>query len=320
MKDEVSYVKGVLKHTIQEKQEHQKTISYSQFSMYQKCQRHWKLRYIDKNRDDLPNINLLFGTAMHEVLQTYLYEIYEGIGPGRADKMDLYGMLKQAMANEYVNLMERTGGEIFTEQSEMEEFYKDGVAILEFVRKNRRKYFSTNGYELIAIEMPIFMRASEHNENVYMNGFVDVILRNKITNKYIIYDIKTSTNGWNKWMKADKTKTSQLVIYKKYFAEQIGCDIKDIDVQYFIVRRKIPEDSMYPIRPVSEFSPSSGKPTINKVMTDVDSFVKSAFNEDGTHNTERNYLAIGGKGLKHCKYCPFKDNEELCPKTDRIRE
>jgi hypothetical protein len=55
-------------------------------------------------------------------------------------------------------------------------------------------------------------------------------------------------------------------------------------------------------------------------MTDVDSFVKSAFNEDGTHNTDREYLAIGGKGLKNCKWCPFKDNEELCPKSDRIRE
>ena len=77
---------------------------------------------------------------------------------------------------------------------------------------------------------------------------------------------------------------------------------------------------MYPIKPVSEFAPSSGKPTINKVMTDINSFVKSAFNADGTHNTERNYLALGGKGLKNCKWCPFKDNEELCPKSDRIKE
>jgi hypothetical protein len=319
-KEEVSYVKGILQHTVQERQEHHKTISYSQFSMYSTCPKQWELKYPKGLRDFNYSIHLLFGTAFHETLQTYLYEVYEGAGPGAADKMDLHALLREQMTKEYIKAMEEQGGEIFTDQTQMEEFYQDGVNILNYITRHRRKYFSTKGYELVAIEMPILMQASEHNDNVFMYGFVDVILRDKVSGKYIIIDIKTSTMGWNKWQKADKTKTSQLIIYKKYFAKQIGCEEKDIDVKYFIVRRKIPEDSMYPIKPVSEFSPASGKPTVNKVMTDVDSFVKNAFHPDGTHNIDRNYLAIGGKGLKHCKWCPFKDNEELCPKKERIRE
>jgi hypothetical protein len=121
-------------------------------------------------------------------------------------------------------------------------------------------------------------------------------------------------------MKADKTKTSQLLIYKKYFAEQIGCDEKQIDVKYFIVRRKIPEEAMFPIKRISEFSPASGKPSINKVMTEVNTFVSTAFNPDGTKNTNHNYLAIGGKGLKNCRWCPYATNETLCPKSNRIKE
>ena len=315
-----SYVKGVLKHTVQEKQEHHKTISYSQFSMYAKCPKQWKLRYVDKNRDDTPSIALIFGTAFHETLQSYLYEVYEGVGPGKADKMDWHQTLQKNMAKEYIAVMEERGGEVFTTQEAMEEHYRDGIAILDFIRKKRNIYFSTKGYELTAIEMPIYRQASSTNENVFMNGFVDVILYDKVANKYIVYDIKTSTNGWNKYMKADKLKTSQLLIYKKYFAEQIGCDEKQIDVKYFIVRRKIPEGAMFPIKPVSEFSPASGKPSINKVITEVDSFVSSAFNADGSYNTGRDYLPIGGKGLKNCRWCPFKDNEELCPKAERIRE
>lgn len=313
------FVKGVIRHTIQEKQEHIKTISYSQFTMFSKCPLSWKLRYIDKHRDDLPSIALLFGTAFHETLQTYLYNIYE-VGPGKADKIDLHELLRNNMAKEYTNLMEQTGGEIFTTQAQMEEHYADGIAILDFIRKKRNVYFSTKGMELIAIEMPIYRQATEDNENVYMYGFVDVILYDKDLNKYIIIDIKTSTNGWNKWMKADKTKTSQLLIYKKYFAEQIGCDEKQIDVKYFIVRRKIPEEAMFPIRPVSEYSPASGKPSINKVMTDVNTFVRTAFNPDGSYNTDHNYLAVGGKGLKNCRWCPYANNEELCPKKERIKE
>jgi len=313
-----SWVKGILKHTIQEKQEHHKTISYSQFSMYQTCPLQWKLQYIDKVRNFMPSIHLVFGSAFHTTLQEYLKTLYN-VGPGVADKMDLHGLLRQEMGKEYTKFMVELQGEEFTDQRAMEEFYLDGIAILDYVRRHRRKYFSTRGYELTAIEMPIYHVASEANKNVFMNGFVDVILYDKIAQKYVIYDIKTSTNGWNKWMKADKKKTSQLLIYKKYFAQQIGCDVKDIDVRYFIVRRKIPEDTMYPIKPVSEFSPASGKPSVGKVASDVDSFVKHAFNEDGSYNTERDYIAIQGKAGKNCKYCDFRDDMERCPRANRMK-
>jgi hypothetical protein len=318
-KEDVGYVKGILKHTIAEKQEHHKTISYSQFSMYSTCQKQWELKYLQGHKDFQYSIHLLFGTAFHETLQTYLYNVYEN-GPGQADKMDLHGLLREQMTKEYIKAMEEQVGEVFTDQQQMEEFYQDGINILSYIKRHRRKYFSTKGYELVAIEMPIYRQASEHNPNIFMNGFVDIILRDKVSGKYIIIDIKTSTAGWNKYMKADKKKISQLIIYKKYFAQQIGCSEKDIDVQYFIVRRKIPEDSMYPIRPVSEFSPASGKPTVNKVTTDVDTFVRSAFKADGTYNTDREYIAIKGKAGKNCKWCPWKDNDEMCPKKERIVE
>ena len=44
-------------------------ISYSQLSMFSDCPQRWKLNYIDKKRISEPSIYLLFGTAMHEVLQ-----------------------------------------------------------------------------------------------------------------------------------------------------------------------------------------------------------------------------------------------------------
>ena len=44
-------------------------ISYSQLSMYGDCPLRWKLNYIDRLSIFESNIHLLFGTAMHEVLQ-----------------------------------------------------------------------------------------------------------------------------------------------------------------------------------------------------------------------------------------------------------
>ena len=207
----------------------------------------------------------------------------------------------------------------FTDKKQMQEHLDDGIAILEYLKRRRTKYFPTLDTELIAIEMPIYRRASAHNEFVYMNGFLDLTFRNTKTNKYFIKDIKTSTAGWNKHQKKDKGKISQLIIYKKYLAEQIGIDISDIDVGYFIVKRKVPEQSMYPISRVTQVEPASGKVTVKRVSEEIDEFVKDCFNPNGTYNTTKQYEARTGKANKNCLYCIFKHQDDLCPKKNRIR-
>ena len=51
-------------------------ISYSQLSMYSDCPLRWKLNYVDKLSVSESNIYLIFGTAMHTVLQKYLEIMY----------------------------------------------------------------------------------------------------------------------------------------------------------------------------------------------------------------------------------------------------
>ena len=53
-----------------------KSISYTQVSMYNECPWKWKLNYIDGLREFKGNIHTLFGSAMLEVLQTYLDVMY----------------------------------------------------------------------------------------------------------------------------------------------------------------------------------------------------------------------------------------------------
>ena len=137
------------------------------------------------------------------------------------------------------------------------------------------------------------------------------------TGRYKIYDIKTSTMGWNKYQKADKTKIAQMVLYKQFYAEQFNVDPDMIDIEYFIVRRKLPENSPYPVKRIQSFVPASGKPTRNKLTRSLN--VESGFNADGTYNTEGKFLAIAGKNNKHCKYCEFKDRPDLCAKQERIK-
>ncbi len=152
-----------------------------------------------------------------------------------------------------------------------------------------------------------------------MLGYLDIVIRDKRDNKITIIDIKTSTRGWNKYQKADKIKTSQLVLYKKYFAEQYGYDVDKIDIKYMIVKRKLIDGAMFPQKRITEFAPASGKPTRNKLAKSIESFVENSFHADGSFNLDRQYPAVAGKNNKHCKYCEFKDQPDLCPAKNRIK-
>ena len=54
-----------------------KRISYTQVSMFTQCPHRWKTNYVDKVSKREGSIHLIFGTAMHEVLQNYFTIMYE---------------------------------------------------------------------------------------------------------------------------------------------------------------------------------------------------------------------------------------------------
>ena len=306
-----------LKYNKREPLPDERKISYSQFSMYSQCPKHWELAYAKNLRTFSQSIHTVFGTAMHETLQHYLTVMYSD-SVKAADAIDIHGYLKDQMYSIYKEAVEKMG-EHFSNKFELGEFYEDGIAIIDFFKRKRSLYFSRKNEELIGIETPIYHPVNETNDKVMMLGYLDVVVRDKRTDTITIIDIKTSTRGWNKYQKADKTKTSQLVLYKKYFAEQYGFDVEDIDIKYMIVKRKLIDGAMFPQKRITEFSPASGKPTRNKLTKDIELFVDNSFNVDGSYNLNKKYPAIAGKNNKHCKWCEFKDQPDLCARAERIK-
>lgn len=311
-------MKNFLKFNVTQLEEGDMRVSYSQFSMYQACQKKWELAYVKKLRTSQPSIHTLFGSAFHETVQEWLKCLYE-VSAKSADRMDLHGTLKKKMFDMYKQQMTECG-QHFSTPKELAEFLDDGTQILEWLRKKRTGYFTTKGYELVGIELPLLVTVTESRPKVKLMGFIDLILRDVEADKLLVYDIKTSTRGWTDNDKKDSTKTAQLIIYKEYLARQYGIDVEKIDVQFFIVRRKLFEGSMFPQKRVQEFTPASGKPTRNKVLKDLYAFVESSFTPDGKYNTEREYVAVAGKQNKNCKYCEFANSEDLCPVAKRIKE
>ena len=279
-----------------------KRVSYSQYNQWVTCPYKWKLNYIDDLGKYTDSIHTLFGTSMHEVLQTYLTVMYNDTIK-MADALPLDEMLLHRMKTNYTQIMERNGGEVFCEQEDMEEFYVHGLTILEWFKKKRNMYFSKKNYELVGIEVPI---EYELPNKIKFIGYMDVVLHDTFRDRYKIIDIKTSTMGWNKWAKADKNKTDQLLLYKQFYGKQHDIPLDKIDVEYFIVKRKLYEKVEFPQRRVQTFTPANGTPSINKVMNNLNKFINESF-IDGEYNLEHTYIKQPSK--KNCRFCEFNQTE-----------
>lgn len=286
-----------------------KRISYSQFSMWTQCPYKWKLNYIDEVGEFSDNIHTLFGTSMHEVLQTYLTTMYTDTIKA-ADSLDLNDMLLTQMKENFVNTLKKNGGVEFCNQNDMGEFYQHGLTILDWFKKKRSMYFNKKGYELVGIEVPIDY---DLPTGIKFVGYIDVLIYDTVRDRYKIIDIKTSTMGWNKWMKADKNKTNQLLLYKQFYSKQNDIPLNKIDVEYFIVKRKLYENLDFPQRRVQTFIPANGTPSINKVVNELKVFIDDCF-INGQHNISKEYKKIAT--AKNCKWCEFKDKPDLCDRKN----
>ena len=275
-------------------------ISYSQLSLFSECPKHWQLNYIDKVSVFEPSIHLVFGSAMHTVLQTYLDTMYKETIKN-ADSLDMPKLLQENLSKEFLKSKEQCGKNPCT-QNQLTEFFQDGINIINFFKKNRNKYFSKK-WELLGCEFPLNV---EIKGKLRFVGFIDVIIKNIQSGKIKVIDIKTSTRGWRNYEKKNKNKTSQVLLYKYFYSQKYNIPIDTIDVEYFIVKRKLWENADFPQKRVQLFSPASGNVSTNKVMNLLDNFVNTAFDEEGK-KIIKNYEATPSKNS--CRWCEFNQTK-----------
>jgi hypothetical protein len=265
----------------------------------------WKLNYVDKLGTFQDNIYTIFGTSIHETIQAYLVCYYERTIK-EADSLPLIDIFQYRMEENYKKGMELSEEPLPVTLEEMKSFYQDGINIINEFLKRKNGYFPKKDHELLGIELDIDFNLPK---NLKFIGYMDVVIHNKKTGRVKIVDIKTSTHGWNKWQKADKNKTNQLLLYKKFFSKQRDIPEDKIDIEYLILKRKLYENMIYPQKRIQIFSPASGKPSINRVMARLEEFITDCFDESGEHN-QKDYNKI--VSTKNCKYCEFKNKPELC--------
>lgn len=271
-----------------------KRVSFSQYSTFLKCPQKWYLDYVKNLRVKDDNINTTFGTAIHHAFQTYLTSLYKE-GVGIADSLDVKKLFLDKF-NEEIKKVKDVKEEEFTD------FIFDGNDIVDTFCKsaNRLKYFPTKEYELIGIEIPLEIPIKN---NVEFVGFIDIVLKEKDKEYYRIIDFKTSSSGWNSYMKEDVSKLAQLHLYKSVYSKKFNVPLNNIEVEFFIVKRKLYENVSFPQSRIQVFKPSAGPTIIKESIKSFVEFLDYGFTPEGNYNETNQYIKVPGNGKKHCKYC-----------------
>ena len=271
-----------------------KRVSFSQYSTFLKCPHKWYLDYVKNLRVKDDNINTTFGTAIHHAFQTYLTSLYKE-GVGIADSLDVKKLFLDKF-NEEIKKVKDVKEEEFTD------FIFDGNDIIDTFCKsaNRLKYFPTKDYELVGIEIPLEIPIKN---NVEFVGFIDIVLKERDKEYYRIIDFKTSSNGWNSYMKEDVSKLAQLHLYKSVYSKKFNVPLNNIEVEFFIVKRKLYENASFPQSRIQVFKPSAGPTIIKESIKSFVEFLDYGFTQEGNYNEVNEYIKVPGKAKKNCKYC-----------------
>jgi len=251
---------------------------------------------------------MTFGTAIHETLQNYLDVMYEKSG-AEADRINLEEYFEERFRETYLKDYKSNKNVHFSDPSEMNEFFADGLEILKYFKKKRNAYFSKRGWHLVKCELPLLISPNNAYKNVLYRGYLDIVLYHEPTNTIKIIDIKTSTRGWQDKEKKNEDKQFQLILYKKFFAQQYNFPVDNIEIEFFIVKRKLFESEEFVIPRIQIFKPASGKIKMSRAEKAMNEFIEEVFTNEGKFKEE---MFIPNPSKFNCGFCPFKNDKKLC--------
>ncbi len=291
-------VKKVWESKIKQRPSKYKHISYSSLSTYNKCPKLWELQYL---RGEVPfkqNIYTCFGTAMHETIQEWLTVMYHDKVKA-ANDMNKHQLLYSNMIKAYKQGKAQNGHEHFSNQDELTKFWIDGKHILDFLQKKRGGYFSTRNMMLAGVETLLYQ---EIKPGVVFKGLVDLVFYHPNTDRWTIMDIKTSTSGWRDAQKKNPNLTAQVILYREFFAKQFGIDKDKIEVEFFIVKRRVPAEAEFASmqKRVQEFRPNAGPRKTKQIITSMNKFIDEVIDENGEY-IDKDYKCTNPFGK--CEHC-----------------
>lgn len=271
------------------KKEDKIIVSYSAFHEYTKCNHKFLIENILKLSKPGKSINMYFGIAIHESISK---SFQEGI--------DLQSRISN-FKYRFKKLMMDNMSESY-EINLLDEFTAQGINIL----KELSISSIMKAYEIVGVEKMI---DDKLYNNFFFNGFIDIVLRNKKTGKYLIIDWKTSGSPWDEELKKkDKNLISQMILYKYFYSKKYGIKIEDIDCKYVILNRL--KDNSDPEKGYGKIQNIEIDSNETEMELTLEEFAKSI--RDIYIRKKFDKSKIKDKKSSACFFCPYKDGHKLC--------
>lgn len=267
-------------------------ISFSEFSKYQECgHRHLIEKYLQLVEDE-PSIHLIFGNSIHKAIEIGIKEL--------STLEERILTFKEEFYREMHNKMKEHPDMIY-----YNDFLQQGIHIISYLStESILKKYDIIGVEFVLYE-PLF-------GPFYFKGFIDLIVQDKKTKRYVIIDWKTSGEPWdvNK-KKKDEVFLAQMRLYKFFFARKNNIPLDQIDCRYVVLNRlknkKDPKMGFGELQPVEIYSDENDiKESILKVATAMKNIhVLNYFPKAKLQDKKKN-----------CFFCPFKSNNFYCNNSE----
>lgn len=263
-------------------------ISFSEFSKYQSCgHRHLIEKYL-KLVEEETSIHLIFGNSIHKAIELGIKEKFD------VEKRVLT-FREDFTRNMQNNLRESQ------EYQELDNYLDQGENIIRSLSTEK----ILEKYEVVGVELPLYEKLYN---NFHFKGFIDLILKDKKNERFLIIDWKTSGESWDvSKKKKDIIFMAQMRLYKYFFARKNNLSFDEIDCKYIVLNRlkskKCPDLGFGEIQPVEIFSDTND---IESSLTEVAQTVQKI------HIKNEFLKAKFNNKTSNCFFCPYKNNFALC--------
>jgi len=270
-------------------------ISFSEFSLFNQCgHRHLLEKKLGILKQP-PSIHLYFGNAIHASIETTLKE--------HLNIEKRVEFFRSTFTKDMMDNMKDTSDF----KNNFYDFLDQGEHILRILDFEK----ILRDYEIVAIEEALY-------ENVHLNyffkGFIDLVVRHKVTKKYKIIDWKTSGTDWvvSKKLK-EEIFLAQMRFYKFFWGRKNDVSMDQIECGYVVLNRlRDKKDAKsYPGR-LQEVDVDSTPEEIRGSLEKLAETIKM-IHIDKHFPKVKQISGVGG-----CIFCPLKGGKHpLCDSSDK---
>lgn len=260
-------------------------VSFSEMSDWMRCSWRHRLKHVQKVDMDPRGTATIIGTAFHSCV--------EARANGREPDREAITAVVVAELERVTDPEERKS---FDVPANVERAIVMSVEAIEYLTAK------FPGWKLVKTEEelyePLELGPASHSD-VKFKGFIDLIIevQDKKGPLYWVLDWKTASKPWNRDKLGDPKVTSQLSLYKNFWAAKAGVPLDRVRCGYLIVLKKAKPGKLCNLIPVSV-----GPTTSHRTLTVLNNFVGSM----------KRKVAIKNKSEKNCRWCEYKKTA-YCP-------